>query len=420
MSPFYSFSSRVACLIRGYILLSLLFALFAVPSPASAEIRGVFAAATQEIPDPIPPCITTGYAVDATLDIPLQGDTPVVNVGAVDTSRRADRVGYILTRNNTNSTEVWVYIYNAVTMVVTRSFRLQDFGQLDYGNQRLVAVLNNELYLVRNINGGRLGCGIGRVCASLTKITPSGTAIPGLTIDLVTLSFGGFDDFVVLSDGTAMLGFSDGSNRRLMNINAVGFGPPLTGFAGQVVFAYREDGTPLFYAGSLNGTTIKSFLPGDTTPLDSDVYSYTLSNTSSAFTTVLSRNLLLGMSTSFAGSAANIAYKDLAMDNVRATESYPFSTDGSASRGGTYWDNINNVLHSLRIDAGSGAPSIIRSSIQPLSIQQRFSCAFCDSSLFRNFNFVQPTLRFYVNGTSAASVGRVTRIKVCATGGPPA
>jgi len=373
----------------------------------------------------IPPCSTFNYAIDATLTFGLFGDTPVINQTVVDTSVRADRIGYLVTRNNTNSTEVWVYAFNAVTMALLSSVQLQAFGQLDYTNGKAAVVYNNDLYLLRIINGGRLGCTPARNCMSLTKIDSSGSISVGATVDLnPSITTQTVSD--LYSDGTGRLyvGLGDGVNRRVAIFHApsqayIGISGALVG--GSIFFAYNPFSATYAFAGFQNSTTVMRFPAGTTTADATSTYTFSSFNTLNGLSVNETSNYLLGGSTTFGGIAANMGYKDFDLVNNAATLSYLNAADGSQIIGGLYYDTSNNKLHSIRVDGGSGAFTLIRSTVNPLTIEQRFSLSpTLWAGQYRTYDYVQSTQRFYFGVTQGLTTGVVTRVKVCATGGPAA
>jgi hypothetical protein len=396
---------------------------------ANAILPNVIYGASSDATPPsgfITPCSTLGYNVDATLTFPALGSVPITNQAVVETSQRADRTGYYVTRDNSFSREVWVYSYDAVAMSLLSSVQLQAAGQLDYGN-RVAAVHNNNLYIVRIVNSGRLGCTVLRRCISFVRISPSGAVSDSGPIDLVTADVFGLNDLTIRASGTAYLAFSDGTGgRRIAILNAPslsfsGFGPPLAGYTSTALFAFMEPTSPALYVGELNGLRISSVPFGSTTESAQSTYSYAGINSSAAFSTAINLNFLLGVSRTIGGTSPNLAYKDFSLVTTQATVSYLNSSDGDARAGGTYYDAANNVLHSIRSDGGAGAPNIIRSTISPFVIQQRYSaCGIaCSNATFRTYDYVPSTERFYFGVNDFTNV-TITRVKVCNTGGPPA
>lgn len=376
---------------------------------------------------PITSCGTLGYNIDGTLTFSLiSADVAVQNFNRVEKFNRVGRTGYFLTRNNTNSTELIVYSYDAVAMTLINTTIVQVVNQLDYGVQRVGDIFQNDLYLVRNINGGRLGCGVGKVCMSITKIQSNGTVTPGPTVDISGIVINSLDDIYIDSGGIAYVIFSDGANRRMAIFNApaqtfIGNGPSL-GVGAQGVFAYQRTVTDAIYVGFLDGSrTVKKFATGSTTPSATSTYSFSGSNTLQGLSAAVPLNFLLGGSSSFGGIASNIGYKNFDLVTSLSSVSYA-STDGSVSRGAAYYDETNNKLHVMMTDVGAGAFNFIRSTVNPFTIEQRFNCATpvqCGSAQFRLYDYAEVIARFYV-GSGSLGVGTIQRVKVCATGGPAA
>jgi len=401
-----------------------------LPTGSSALQPNTIYGANADVTPPstfIIPCTTLGYSVDATGSFTAFGDTPVLNQAVVEHTRRDERIGYDVTRNNTNSTEVWAYAYNAATMGLLSSTQLQVFGQLDYGN-RVVAVYNNALYLVRVVNAGRLGCTALRRCMSLSRVTQDGTFTQGTPIDLVTSDIFGLDDVSIDTDGTTYVAFASATGRRLAILSAnslslIGFGPDFA-INGSGKFATVQEGTPFIYIGYQDASrTVQVFAKGTTTPLITSSFAFSGINVQQALTVATSQNAVVGLSSTVGGTPANMQYRDATtFSTISSMQSYPLASDGSASTGGSYYDSVNNKIHTFRTDGGGGNPSIIRNtfSTSALTIEERFSCGTpCNSGLFRAYDFSPSTLRLYVGSISGTTITN-TRIKICATGGPSA
>lgn len=408
----YSCSLRVVCSIRGYILLSLLFALFAVPSPANAQVRGVFAAATQEIPDPIPTCATSGYVLDGTLAANLLPSHTVI-FHRVERSRRGDNYGFIVSRNTVSAQDREVIIYDARTMTIRTRKLFQTTGAFVYSTQFSGEIVDNVLYMVRSATTGGAGC-IVNTCFIVSKMDIDGNIL-GTTVSGVRAD--NIDDARMSGDSTLLVAYNDGSSRRLATFSIpsttlVGSGGALSVSAPYVL---ALNGAMGFQYAAVRSSATKAAqrIPlASITVVDSGLFVYGVNNSTYALAGIPPANLLVGDGNSFGGVAGQRGYLNADLSLVGTVNNFILS-DGSPAGFTTFYDSVNNKLHSFRDSSG---PNLIRTD--PLSVvEQRFNCANCAAiGLLPTVDFIESLGRLYQANGNANAIA--TRIKVCAVGGP--
>lgn len=412
MSPFYSFSSRVACLIRGYILLPLLFALFAVPSPANAQVRGVFAAATQEIPDPIPTCTTSGYALDGTLTASLLPSHAVI-FHRVERARRGDNYGFIVSRNTVSAQEREVIIYDVRTMTVRTRKIFQTAGAFTYSSQFVGEVVDNVLYFGRTALTGGAGC-IVTNCLEVSKMDISGTIL-GTSVTAIRAD--NLDDARMSGNSSLLIVYNDGTGRRLATASipstaVIGSGGLLPTSAlyrlainGALGFQYAGAQTP-------SPKTVQRVPLASVTVDSSSTFIFSVNNSMYALGLIPSANIIIGESDTFGGAPSQRSYHNADLSYIGTISTF-LNSDGSPAGFTTFYDSVNNKLHSFRDSAG---PNLIRTD--PLStIEQRYNCANCGAlGLLPTVDFIESLGRLYQANGNAGAIA--TRIKVCSVGGP--
>ena len=129
----------------------------------------------------------------------------------------------------------------------------------------------------------------------------------------------------------------------------------------------------------------------------------------------------MGSSISFGGIAARRDYLNSSLVFQGQTATY-LNTDGSATARNTFYDTVNNVMHSSRIDAGAGLTGqIMRMAPDTGVVAQRFTCGTgCSSGALPTADWVERAARLFYGNDISPGVQRITRVKVCATCGPSA
>lgn len=423
MSRFSFFSSRVASLIVGLMLAPLLLVPIAGPSPASGQISGVYVGATQQTPDPIPPCTTSGFAVDATLLTP-KPTNDLIEFHRIDRSRTSDRVGYFVTRDSATSTRRWLYTYDARSMVMISARELQALAQTTYTNKIAGEVVNGFLYLFRGVTAGSLTCPVGQQCIELSKYDRNGLLL-GSTLASGLGLVDNLDDVRPSSASSLLLIYANSAGNRFYSLWSVPGGSFLGNSASQGPIGAGQlviNGDAGFqYAGFNGGGKVAQQIPLNSAipSITGGVFTFPGINALGAIWNIPTASLVIGESTSAGGSNAVRNYRDANLGNVGTTTTY-LLTDGSAVPRSTFWDVVNNKVYEFRLDAGSGANDLMRTTPDTTVIEQRFNCTGCPANSIPTTDFAVSNARLYNGFNSSATVAGVVRVKVCATGGPPA
>lgn len=412
MWPFSSFSSVVRSFTLYLTLLCLSLAPSVGPSRVNAAISGVVAGATQQIPDPIPPCITSGYAEDGVLNIaPLPGHN--VQFHRVNRARGSGSVGFIVTGNGVTG-EREIITYDVTTMSMIARGVIQ--SSLLYTTGIAGEVVDNHLYLARASVTGTPGC-VANACMEVTQYDRLGSVVAS---SQTSLRADNLDDARMSGPSTLLIGYNSGAVRNISSWNIPGTTfiatSPTTGISIPIRFAINGD-MGQQYAAAVNALAVRRYGLGQTTHQGTGTFLFSGLGTFQGLGIIPSAGMVVGGSSSIGGIGATRSYmtNNLTLIGVSA----PFLVaDGNEGPFTMFYDSVNNKIHSFRTDAGIGAPSLIRTD--PLSIiEQRFTCANCNASpSIPQNDFIESKARLYV---SNAVAGRfAVRIKVCATGGPPA
>lgn len=422
MSRSSSFSSSVRSLIRLSVLLCLLIP-SVVPSSAKAQVSRVYAGAVQQIPDPIEPCTSSGFAVDATL-LTTKPNNDQVEFHRIDRSRTADRVGYFTTRDNATSTGRWLYTYDARTMTLIRSLQIQAVGQTTFTNAITGEVVNGVLYLFRMVTAGSIGCPVGQQCIYLTKYDRQGVELGSTLVSGLTGISQNLDDTRLNGGSTLLLVHGNTAGNRFLTTWSIPGGSfvavsaalgPVT--SGQ--FALNADSGWQYIGFADAAKTVKRIQLDSTTVDTTNTFSFSGANVLGALLTIPEAQLVLGESTGNGGIAAVRNYRTGGLVNVGTTNTY-LLTDGTAVARSTYWDVVNAKIYAFRQDAGSGANNLMRTTPDTAIVEQRFNCTGCAGTSLPTTDFAVSNARLYNAFNSSATVAGVVRVKVCATGGPPA
>jgi len=422
MSRSSSFSLRVACLILVFLLALLPLALFVGLSPAKGAISGVYVGATQETPDPIPPCTSSGFAVDATL-LTTKPLNDQIEFHRIDRSRTSDRVGYFVTRDNGTSTRRWLYTYDARAMTMISAREIQSLGQTTFTNQIAGEVVNGFLYLFRIVTASSLTCPAGQQCLYLTKFDRNGLELGSTLVSGLGLS-ANLDDVRPSSASSLLLIHANTAGNRFYTLWSVPGGAFLGNSASQGSIGVGQlaiNGDAGFqYAGFGGAALTAQKIPlNSVIPALTGAFSFFGVEVLGAIWNIPTASLVLGESTSAGGLNAVRNYRDANLVNIGSTGTYVL-TDGSAVPRSTFWDVVNLKVYAFRLDAGSGANNLMRTTPDTAVVEQRFNCTGCAASSIPTTDFAVSNARLYNGFNSSSTVAGVVRVKVCATGGPPA
>lgn len=419
--------SSSSCLpVRFSILLSALICLAVlsgVPSSAKAVVSSVYAGAVQSIPDPILPCTTSGFAVDATL-LTAKPLNDVVEFHRIERSRTSDRTGYFTTRDVATSKRRWLYSYDARTMVLIAAREIQALGQTTFTNSIIGEISGNILYMFRVVTGGSIGCPGGQQCIYLTKFDRNLTELGSILVSGLTGILQNVEDARLNGASTLLLAYNNTASDRFLSSWSIPGGTFIAtsaalGPQAPIQFALNAD-AGWQYAGFGDASrTVKRIQLDSVTVDTTNTFGFPGATTLGALFTIPEAQLVIGNSTSFGGIAAVRNYRTGGLVNVGTTNTY-LTTDGSAVARSSFWDVVNNKVYEFRVDAGSGANNLMRTTPDTAVIEQRFNCTGCPASSLPTTDFAVSNARLYNAFESSATVAGVVRVKVCATGGPPA
>lgn len=423
MSPSSFFSSRVVCLILAFLVIFPLLALFAVPFPASGQVQSVVVGAVQQTPDPIPPCTTSGFAVDATLLTP-KPTNDLIEFHRIDRSRTSDRIGYFTTRDNATSTRRWLYSYDARTMTLISAREIQALAQTTFTNAIIGEVVDGILYLYRMVTAGSIGCPVGQSCIYLTKFNRQLVELGSTLVSGLTGISQKLDDARLNGASTLLLVHGNTAGNRFLSSWSIPGSSfvAVSGALGPITtaqLAINADAGWQYIGFQDAAKTVKRIQLDSVTVDTTNTFSFSGANALGAIFTIPEAQLVIGESTGTGGIAAVRNYRTGGLVNVGTTSTY-LLTDGSAASRASYWDVVNNKVYAFRVDAGSGANNLMRSTPNTATIEQRFNCTGCVASSLPTTDFAVSNARLYNGFDSSATVAGVVRVKVCATGGPPA
>lgn len=419
-----SSSLRVICWHLSFAILILL----SSTGQSQAVVRKTIGGAVTQTPDPIPACLTSGYSIDAVLDFTIiPGAQSQLDISVVERSRRPDRIGYFITRNTLNG-EIWAFIYDAVSMQLLRSVMLEPPGTTIFSNQSVGTVFNNTLYMARNVAGGQIGCPPARACMAYSSVSPSGTYTRGNAVILTpaTDNVANLSDLLIMGDGTAHLLFARNAGGAMAIFDSASLFPFFEGAAvpnlgNTAVFADQPIGINSIFVTNtfVNPPAAFVFPSGSSSPTGSSAWATNFGQFGNAIT--YADSLVIGEAYLNGSARGDVWYKTAGLSNALPTVQYPVSPFfASQVRAGLYYDRPNNRLHSIRTDISPGSMFIARTTVDPFTVEQIFGLGFDATTRFRSYDYVESTERLYFSTNPVAGLGRVTRVKVCSTGGPPA
>lgn len=425
----FSFSLRCSvrrCSTRYTVLLLILSLSFAAGSiPANSQsTQKDYAGAVQSTPDPIIPCTTSGFSVDATLLYPYTTANQTTILHRIDRNLGSFRAGFIVTRD-TVTTERRLLTYEGQTMMNNKNVLLEASTDLDYAhNSASGEVYNGSFYLARLVNGGRLGCTAGFTCVSLSKWDFNANKLG--EVILGSINTPNIDDVRLNGASTLLMSVSNAAGfRTLMTFSipgasfiAVGgnIGPGNPG-----TLAIDASNGYQYVGYNDAARTVKQIQLDSVTVNLSGNFVFAVGDTLTTVYPVWDRTptgirYMVGESNSFGGSVATRDYQN-GISLVDIGQTFYILADGGAVGASTFYDYINNKMYSFRDAAG---PNLIRTDGGG-TIEQRYNCpAGCLAASNKLADFVLQNGRLYVTTEPGGGNGKVNRIKVCATGGPPA
>lgn len=408
------------------LAIGLLLTLFclAFPLPASAIQVLTGGAVDATIPPP-PPCATFGFSVEAIVTLPVGQNN--IRMVRIDRSGNT-QIGYAITSQPTGYT---VYAFDFKTMAVLGINTMTPLGYRDAGRlQGDVGRTDGKLYLFHEVSTAEPSCP-GNRCVVMSRW--SGSTLEQSTVDTTGSIINNIDDaresganfLVIVSrtsaplvrefrtyDKSSLLRLSSGTQMAAGTTNGFGhIARTLNGrmYAGSATLAVGNVWTFAQDTATADNTATIGFavglLLGAIFPSDAGL-SFFLFDSSQ--------------------TGAIIAQRSYITPPVTAAGPQPFDgvVDLGASYQGSFWDSTNRKVFALRSTVAS-IGSVQRDTeglTSAFNTEETFACASCPNSGGMDtgtqvVDYNQQYARMYVG--SNESPARLTKIKVCASGGPP-
>lgn len=373
------------------------------------------------------PCTTMGFSVESTLTLPSGfGSARMLRVNKTATT---GGLGYTV---HGNGNFIKVAAFDLDTMTLAGSTTLQATGSGQYYSQgRYAGDTDGDtlfFFLLNNQVAGGGTCPIvGNLCISLKKASVSGGVINIGTFDDLSDTAANLDDArFTATDTMWLINGNNAGQRRIISFatnsltrNATG---SLLGVNAPGMFSTAQFGGYVYAAFSTTTSpNIFQFSPGNLPPVASgNVASgrvpgaiYALTPSGSGVVAVESNINGLGVATRSYMSGTLV---------LNATDGYPVNTDGNPQFNSTFYDQVNDKVYSYRLDGGAGLTGdwMRLTSTSPMSVQQRFACGsgLCANpvGLTQVADFSENKARLYV--VNWDNPAKISKLKVCATGGP--
>lgn len=377
---------------------------------------------------PVLPCTTFGFSIDATNTLPVGANN--VRMLRVDrTVSNSVKLGYALT---SEATGYRVYVFDITTMAVLGTITNTITGYRDAGRlQGDVSTVDGKLYVFNEVNNANPGCTTSN-CVMVSRW--SGTTLESAVVDNTGTRVDNIDDA------------RESSNNFLVAVSRAS-APLVREFR-----TYSKSGLVLVAAGTQTSSSafmhIGRSLSGRLYAMQGVLLSpniWTFATDSATADNTAAIGFTAGLFIGAAYPTPTITSEFITFDSnvsgattpqrayvtppVTAAGPQNFSggaaVDFGASFQGSSWDTINERVFALRQDTTSTfgvAQRTTNGLTGPFTTEQNFSCgAQCANSGGMDggaqiVDYSQQYGRMYVG--SNESPARVTRIKVCATGGP--
>lgn len=408
---------------RLAIGLLLLFSL-AVPLPASA-IQVLAGGAVDATVPPPPPCLTFGFSVEAISTLPVGQNN--IRMVRIDRSGNT-QTGYAVTSQATGYT---VYVFDFKTMAVLGVNAVTPAGYRDAGRlQGDVGRTDGKLYLFHEVSTANPACPANR-CVVMNRW--SGSTLENTVVDTTGSIIDNIDDA------------RESGNNFLVIVNR-GSAPFVREFRtySKSALIRIASGTQMA-AGTTNGfghvsrTLDGRMYAGSATLAVGNVWTFAQDSATADNTATIgfAVGLLLGaVFPSDTGltfflfdssqTGAIIAQRSYITPPVTAAGPQPFDAvaDLGASFQGSFWDSVNRKVFALRttVAAIGSAQRDTEGLTSAFNTEETFACASCGNSGGMDtgtqiVDYNQTYARMYVGSNETPA--RITKIKVCATGGPP-
>lgn len=404
------------------LAIGLLLCSLALPLPASAiqVLTGGAVDATRYTP----PCTTFGFSVEAISTLPTGHNN--ARMVRIDRSGNT-QTGYVLTSNATGYT---IYTFDFKTMAALGSSTVTPVGYRDASRlQGDVSTVDGKLYVFYEVSTADPFCPVNR-CVVMARW--AGNSLESAVTDTFAGAVDNIDDaresgaqfLVVLSSVTTATRVFRTYDRNTLARITTGTNTGISSF-GHIARA----GDGVIY-GTLTTNTgnpnIWVFGLESATAFGSGFNFYTAGNGVGAIypravgTGVFEPPVLMDSANEVTPQRSYISPAPITLAGPLG---FPLtSANLAAAFQGSFYDSVNRKIFSLRYDNAVGASIALRSDVFPITSDERFGCASCINSGGSTtgtqiVDYNQAYARMYVGSNETPA--RVSKIKVCAVGGPP-
>jgi hypothetical protein len=401
---------------------------------ASVNVTQIMGGAGDGFLPPPPPCTTFGFIEEATLTLPTGFNNGVLMRVM---QSRYNNIGWVMTDDGVS---LRIAVFDLTAMTLRASATLDTFPGKYRTAQRVQGDIDTDsrlyVFLEARNGGGSCAGGAGNNCIAFRQFTEGSLSTvveaitgPDATVNLDDARQNGPQHFVLLNaEVTPTNGnrrfelFSKSSLLKLSNgteFGNMGFGHLSRTFNGRLY-------------GITNGNTANGLrLPGNSATSDG-TFSLSASFGARLVGAIYgaitddpaNTNKILGSSDQTGGVQAFRAHVNESNLVNCCTNSYAVGgTNGAAIYQGTFYDSINNKVFSGRTDGAN--EEIIRTTPGPntFTVEATLNCVACNYNIGSGtgsqiIDYAQHKMRLFTVSNQSPAV--ITRIGVCASGGPPA
>lgn len=400
------------------ILLSLLYV-----GSSDAAVKKIFGIAVDDTQTALTACTTFGFSIDATNTLPVgQNNARMVRVDRSGTTT----YGYVLTSQATGYS---VYVFDYITMAVVGSTVNTITGYRDAGRIQGDVGTDGKLYVFNEVGIANPSCSTAN-CVMMSRW--NGPTLESAVIDNTSVQVDNIDDarqsgsnfLVVVSRATAPL-VRQFRTYSMSALTVVTVGTQTA--TGNFVHIGRTITEVMYAAQADNAATpnIWTFASDSSTASGTATITYGIGRTIGAvFPLDVTANFFVFDSDMPGGASPQRAYVQ-PPTTAFGLQDFPNGiTDLGAAFQGGFWDSLNVKVFSLRTSvAGVGvAQRSLVAIVPPFTVEENFACgAQCVNSGGMStgtqvVDYSQTYARMYVGSNETPA--RLTRIKVCAVGGP--
>lgn len=408
-------------------------------TPAFGQVTQIIGAAVDPVVPPTLPCTTFGFVEEAQLTLPTGFNNGVMIrvMPSRTTNIPYNNLGYAITEVAAVNTQLTVF--DLTTMTIRASATISTPAGKYRLAQRVQGDLDTDgrLYIFREAAQGGPSCPAGSAnCISFARFLENASMqLEGITGNCITSNIddardGGSGSYVTISNRDPICG-GTGREFRLWSKSSLAFSSLGTQF-GISAFGHLSR----LFNGNVYGCLTDATNTCRRIPSGSATSNATFSFTSSFSTRLLgaiypavtdfvgNTNQILGSSDQTGGVQARRAFVNESNLVNCCTNLYAAGgTDGAAIFQGTFYDALNNKVFSARVDGIN--EELIRTTPGPntFTVEATLNCVNCNynggsASGSQVIDYAPHKARLFTISTTSPAV--INRIRICATGGPPA